>query len=81
MIARFLTHHTPRLHPATDPVVAAEQAIERSNAGLDGLPFHNLLAAQHTVWRRCLYRETRGKADLERFAGIAARLEREGASR
>ena len=59
-----------------DPTVAAELA-----AGLATLPFPDMLTAQHTAWRRCCYPETRSKADLERFAGLAARLEREGASR
>ncbi|CAA9318841.1 MAG: hypothetical protein AVDCRST_MAG93-5642 [uncultured Chloroflexia bacterium] len=70
-------HATP---PTKDPIVAAERTAEHA-AALATLPFPEQLVAQHTAWRRCCYPETRSKADLERFAGLAARLEREGASR
>ena len=66
---------------STDPVVAIEQATERGNPGIPTQPFPDLVTAQYAAWRRCLYRETRSNADLEQFAGLVARLEREGASR
>ena len=82
MIARPLTHHTgTTAQHTTDPVVAAERAAERGTAMFPALSFPDMLTAQHYAWRRCRHPETRSKADLERFAGLAARLEREGASR
>ncbi len=80
------THFSQRISPrisshSTDPVVAIEQATECGNSGIPTQPFPDLLTAQYAAWRRCLYRETRSKADLEQFAGLVARLEREGASR
>lgn len=76
------TAHYPQRIPlrtlshTIDPVVEAELTAE-----LAALPFPEQLVAQHDAWRRCRHPETRSKADLERFAGLAARLEREGASR
>ena len=82
MITRLLTHHTvPTGQHTTDPVVAAEHAAERGTTMFPPLSFPDMLTAQHDAWRRCRRPETRSKADLERFAGLAARLEREGASR
>ncbi len=82
MITRPLTHHTgPIGQHITDPVVAAERAAERGAVSLPALSFPEMLTAQHDAWRRCRHPETRSKADLERFAGLAARLEREGTSR
>ena len=81
MIARSTSHHTTRAHTTGDPIVLAEQAVDRHPAGIPTLPFPELLTEQHSAWRRGLYAETRGKAAIEHFAATVGRLEREGASR
>jgi hypothetical protein len=82
MIARPLTHHTESTGKhTTDPIVATERAAERGTGSISELSFPDMLTTQHAAWRRCRYPETRSKADLEQFAGLVARLEREGASR
>jgi hypothetical protein len=81
MIARTVSHHTTRANHTSDPVTAAEQAIERHPAGIPALPFPELLTEQHAAWRRCSYSATRTKAAVETFAATVARLEREGAGR
>lgn len=81
-ITHYSQHTSPRAAShSTDPVVAIEQATECANSGISTQPFPDLLTAQYAAWRRCLYQETRSKADLEQFAGLVARLEREGTSR